>query len=174
MGYLPKLLPCLFAPSLLLAAETVPQPFGISFDSTRQQLDKERQLLDCRQFNSGPLCRYAPVAGSMFAWYEVQFTAVENRIITVMGTSAAFPDHYQCQSRMLEINQLVRRQYGLQQAGSDPHTIVYEAPPISMLCTGDNSFHIIYRNPDLDPAEVEGEIRQAQAARPPNPYSDQF
>jgi hypothetical protein len=43
-----------------------------------------------------------------------------------------------------------------------------------MLCTPDNQFHIIYRNPDLSSAQIESEIREAASAKVRNPYADQF
>ena len=159
---------------LYAAKPVVPQPFGIDFGSSKAQLEQHWQKIDCRLFNGGPLCRYSPVKESMFAWYEVQYSAVSHSIITVMGTTAPFSDHYRCQSRMLEIDRWVRHKYQLQSAGNNPQTIAYTSPPISMLCTPDNEFHIIYRNPNLSTAQVEEEIHKAEAAAESNPYPDQF
>lgn len=174
MRYWLLLVSCMLAPPLFAAKPPVPQPFGIDFGQSKEQLEEQWSKIDCRQFNGGPLCRYRPVENSIFAWYEVQYSAVSHSIITVMGTTSPFDDHYRCQSRLLDVNRWVRHKYQLHSPADTPHTIAYSSPPISMLCTADNEFHIIYRNPTLPTAQIEAESREAAAAAQSNPYADQF
>jgi hypothetical protein len=165
---------CLITPLAIAAKTAVPQPFGINFDDKQQKLEQQLQHIDCRVFNSAPLCRYQPVVDSLFAYYEVQYTAISNSIVSVMGTTKPFSDRFQCQSEMLNINQVIRDKYQLTTAGHDPSSIAYDKPPISMTCTSDNEFHILYRNPKLSRKQLESELRQAQKIQSTQQYPDQF
>lgn len=75
---------------------------------------------------------------------------------------------------MLNINQVIRDKYQLTTSGHDPNSIAYNKPSISMTCTSDNEFHILYRNPKPSSKHLESELRQAQKIQSAHQYPDQF
>lgn len=161
--------------SFASASDTViPMPFGIDFTATQSQIDEQLTRLDCRYFNSGQMCRYTPPEGSLFAFYEVQYTPESQKIITVMGTTQPLVNRLQCQTKMLEINDLIRERYQAKATTTGVDEIHYQQPDIGLVCTADNEFHIVYRNPGIDAQELDAEISRAQAKAVAKKYKDQF